>query len=75
MFLVRISAQLLAMHTGKFYCIAAFWWEKLMVDRGEDANGPSRNGIGRGDVEWIGLVQGRDRWRAVAELLASQERL
>jgi hypothetical protein len=36
MFLVRISAQLLALHAGNVYCIAVFWCENLMVDRGVD---------------------------------------
>ena len=44
MFLVRVSAQLLALHTGNVYCIAVFWCENLMVDRGVD---------GRLILEWI----------------------
>ena len=60
MFLVRISAQLLAIHNGNVYCIAVFWWEKLMVDRGEDGRlileRMFKKQDGEGGVDWIGLV-------------------
>jgi hypothetical protein len=69
MFLVRIFAQLLAVHTGNVYCIAVFWWQNLMVDLG--LNGrlilgwifKKQDGRG-GAMDWIDLVQERDRWRA-----------
>jgi len=61
MFPVRISAQLLAVHTGNVYCIAVFWWEKLMVDRGEDGRlilawiFKKQDGEGRRGLDWSGL--------------------
>jgi hypothetical protein len=36
------------------------WVENIRMDLGE---------VGRGDVEWIGLAQDRNRWRALVNLV------
>jgi hypothetical protein len=54
---------------GELY--VGFWWEDLIErDHGEDLGVDGRITIkmdplevGGGSMDWIGLAQGRDRWR------------